>query len=296
MTDVVVSLSPNQTRVIRILEGPKGPQGDQGEDGAPGADGASITVRGPWASNQAYSPGDAVTSRTVNNPGLTALWIVMEGKEPEQGVPPHEALDDWTEIGAAEVDSTTAGVVRITQASHPFQYTGQIVAFSEVTGRYELADARDNGLLPVGVVREVNDAATFAIQFSGLLPDVVPTNVFFDPAPPAGRGIGDWIPGRVYFVSSIPGMVQERNPALDGYASVPIYVPAQRPPVDPPVPADLIILPFDRSSGRETTVSATAPLNPRPGDHWFRTDRYAGLYVAVRDPTDTQTLWVQANA
>lgn len=292
----VVTVLDDNTRVVVVYDGPRGDTGPQGAAGPAGSDGKSITPRGDWVNNQLYVSGDAVASRTANNPGLKTLWIVRDGKTPAVGVAPHEAPTDWMEVGAASTDATASGVLRVIQTTHPFTEVGQLAAFSEATGEYQLADARDRDLMPVAMIREIVDADEFAIQFDGIVPDVSPANILLDPPPPLGRGEGSWVPGVLYYLSSSPGMLQERDPALDGYFSVPVAIASQPSSLDPQVPADLSLLGWGPDNLRAPVrISATAPPNPTPGQFWFRTDAYPGLYVAIADPTETLVMWVEAN-
>ena len=283
----VLEQDPN---LIVIYDGPRGLPGKKGNDGNNGAPGRSIIVRGDWNNQVQYGPGDAVTSRSLVSPGLTSLWIVRDGGQPTIGRAPHEEPSQWSEVSAGG-DGAGGAVYRVQQVAHPFTTIGQPVARSERTGRYELADARDRDLRAIGVACDITNLNEFAVQTTGRLETAGPL-LIFDPVAPAGRGSSDWVLGRVYYLSTRPGMYEAAEPSAPGAYFQPMVVPVS--------PTDLVLLtwgpenlqvPVDIPAGE--TEQGVVP--GREGQLWYRRIDHPGLYVALWDATRTRLMWVQAN-
>lgn len=281
-----ISVLQDGVEVIVVYGGPRGHDGLPGGDGDVGPPGSSITVRGAWDSNATYVPGDAVQSRTLASPGLQALWIVKSTGVPTQGFRPHEEPAEWSEISATS-SAEDGAIYRIVQNDHPFTQIGEPAAFSATTGKYELADARDAGLLPVGLVCEISGTQEFCLQMTGRLSGV-DKFLIFDPAAPAERGALDWVPGAVYYLSTAPGMLQIVSPRDDGHIEVPVAVPINED-------GDLLILTWGPSL--EFPPVKVVPMRaPRQeGEMIYRKDTRPGLYVALYDQTGQQLMWVQTN-
>jgi hypothetical protein len=247
-------------------------------------------VRGPWNNQIEYGPGDAVTSRSLASPGLTSLWIVRDGGNPTIGRAPHEEPSEWSEVSAGG-DSAGGAVYRVDQVGHPFTMIGEPVAKSEATGRYELADARSKDLLAIGVVCDIPGPNEFAIQTSGRVKHTGGL-LIFDPVPPAGRASADWIPGRVYYLSTRPGMYEADQPSAPGAYFQPVVVPVS--------PTEFVILSWgpenlDTPVDIPAVETALGVVPGREGQLWYRRIDNPGLYVALWDETRTRLMWVQAN-
>jgi len=283
----VLERDPN---LIVIYDGPRGLPGAKGNPGGDGAPGRSIIVRGDWNNTVQYGPGDAVTSRSLASPGLTALWIVKDGGTPTIGLAPHLDTAQWSEISAGG-DSAGGAIYRVQQVAHPFTMIGEPVARSEVTGRYELADARQKDLLAIGVVCDITNPNEFAVQTSGR---VIHTGglLIFDPVPPAGRASSDWILGRVYYLSTRPGMFEGDQPSAPGAYFQPVAVPISQ--------TEFVLLSWGPEN-LDTPVDIPAVetdqgvIPGREGQLWYRRNDNPGLYVALWDETRTRLMWVQAN-
>lgn len=278
------------TQMIVVFDGPRGLPGGPGTPGSPGSPGRSIVVRGDWNNVVQYGPGDAVTSRSLQSPGLTSLWIVKDAGNPTVGTAPHLQPTEWSEVSAGG-DSAGGAIYRVTQAGHPFTMVGEPVARSSVTGAYQLADARQEDLLGIGVVCEIVSANEFAIQTSGR---VIHTGglIIFDPVPPAGRSSADWVPGRIYYLSTRPGMFEIDKPTDPAAFIQPMVMPISM--------TEFLLLSWGPSN-TETPVDVppvdveAAPVPGREGQLWFRRADHPGLYVALYDATGTTLMWVQAN-
>lgn len=283
----VLEQDPN---LIVIYDGPRGLPGAKGNPGGDGAPGRSIIVRGDWNNTVQYGPGDAVTSRSLASPGLTALWIVRDGGTPTIGLAPHEDTPQWSEISAGG-DSAGGAIYRVSQVAHPFTMIGEPVGRSERTGNYERADAREKDLLAIGVVCDIPSPDEFAVQTSGR---VIHTGglLIFDPVPPAGRGSADWVLGRIYYLSTRPGMFEVDQPSAPGAYFQPVVVPISQTefvllswgPENLATPVDIPAVETDQGV-----------IPGREGQLWYRRIDNPGLYVALWDETRTRLMWVQAN-
>jgi hypothetical protein len=285
-----VAVLTQETQLIVVYDGPRGLPGREGNPGLPGTPGRSITVLGDWNNQLLYAPGNAVTSRSLLSPSLTALWIVRDGGQPTVGRAPHLDPSEWSEVSAGG-EGGAGAVYRVAQLGHPFTTVGQPVARSERTGRYELADARDVDLLAIGVVAEVPSLDEFAVQVSGRLVNAGPL-LIFDPAAPAGRGSSDWILGRVYYLSTVPGMYEAATPSQPGAYFLPMVVPVS--------PTELVLLTWGPENLQTPVdipaVDIGAGIIPgREGQLWYRRQDRPGLYVALWDATRTRLMWVMAN-
>lgn len=279
-----------QPNLIVVYDGPRGLPGREGDPGDDGAPGRSITVLGDWNNQLQYVPGNAVTSRSLNSPGLTSLWIVKDGQTPTVGLAPHLEAFAWSEISAGG-DSAGGAIYRVNQVGHPFTMIGEAVGRSERTGRYEQADARDKDLLAIGVVCDIAGPNEFAVQTSGR---VIHTGglLIFDPVPPAGRSSNDWVLGRVYYLSTRPGMFEAQEPSTPGAYFQPMVVPVTQTefvllswgPENLQTPVDIPAV--------ETSLGV---VPGREGQLWYRRIDHPGLYVALWDETRTRLMWVQAN-
>lgn len=268
-------------QLVVVYGGPRGLPGPKGGAGDEGADGRSIRILGPWSGLVAYGPGDAVTSRGLDAPGVDSLWLVRESGDPTPGTAPHLEPTEWVEVG------TGAGgfgpVWHVQQLLHPFTRIGQPACFSPVTGRYEVADTRDVRTLPIALVREIVDNGHVVLQAAGEVPGIDPALIV---------GGGAWQPGIIYYASTVPGMLQTTDPGTAGWISQPVLIPT-RVTADGQVGTILGWGPEGRLP--PGTVGAAPPTQPRVGDLWYRTDAWPGLYVRVLDDTGTLAMWVQAN-
>lgn len=281
-----VTVQHGGNEVVVVYGGPRGRRGLPGGDGEDGLPGASITVRGAWNNALTYVRGDAVQSRTLASPGLQALWIVKEDGEPTVGFPPHLQPSQWVEISSTST-SADGAIYRVTQINHPFTAIGQPAAFSATTGRYELADARDPGLLAMGLICEILGPEDFAFQMTGRMNNV-DRFLIFDPSSPAERGLQDWVPGTTYYLSTVPGMVQVASPRAGGAIEMPLVTPINED-------GDLLILTWGPSIQFPPASVGPLPAPRREGEQAYRTDAYPGLYIALFDATRTQLMWVQTN-
>lgn len=286
-TAAVLGQDPN---LIVIYDGPRGLPGGKGNPGGDGTDGRSIAVLGDWNNQLQYVPGNAVTSRSLNSPGLTSLWIVRDGAVPTVGLAPHLEALAWSEVSAGG-DSAGGAIYRVSQVGHPFTMVGQAVARSERTGRYELADARDKDLLALGVVCDIVSVNEFALQTSGRL---IHTGglLIFDPVPPAGRSSEDWVLGRAYYLSTRPGMYEAAEPTVPGAYFQPMVVAVSQ--------TELVLLTWGPENAQSPVevppVEVAGGLVPgREGQLWYRRSDRPGLYVALWDATRTRLMWVQTN-
>lgn len=168
---------------------------------------------------------------------------------------------------------------------------GEPVARSELTGRYQLADARDKDLLAIGVVCDIPNVNEFAVQTSGR---VIHTGglLIFDPVPPAGRSSADWLLGRVYYLSTRPGMYEADQPSAPGAYFQPVAVPISQ--------TEFVLLSWGPEN-LDTPVDIPAVetdqgvIPGREGQLWYRRSDNPGLYVALFDATRTRLMWVMAN-
>lgn len=278
------SLLEESPVLLVVYDGPRGQPGADGDDGDEGPPGQSIDVLGDWNGSAEYGPGDAVTSRSLNSPGLTALWIVKNNGSPTIGVAPHLEPAEWSEISAGE--GSSGAIYRVQQVFHPFTIVGEAVARSEVTGRYELADASSRDRLAIGVVAEIINSSEFAIQVGGRLVNAGELLVF-DPDPPAGRG-SDWEPGKVYYLSTSLGGYQLARPTAPGSYFQPMVMPISQ--------TELILLNWGPENALPpVAVVDTTPVPGFEGQLWYRTDAFPGLYVAVFDEGSSTLMWVQSN-
>lgn len=286
-TAAVLEQDPN---LIVIYDGPRGLPGREGDPGDDGTPGRSITVLGDWNNQLQYVPGSAVTSRSLNSPGLTSLWIVRDGAIPTVGLAPHLEQFAWSEISAGG-DSAGGAIYRVSQVGHGFTMVGEPVARSEVTGRYQLADARDKDLLALGVVCDIPNPNEFAVQTSGR---VIHTGglLIFDPVPPAGRSSNDWSLGRIYYLSTRPGMYEADQPSAPGAYLQPVVVPISQ--------TEFVLLSWGPEN-LDTPVDIPAVetdqgvVPGREGQLWYRRNDNPGLYVALWDEGRTRLMWVQTN-
>lgn len=271
------------TRLIVIYDGPRGLPGLDGDPGAPGEPGRSINILGPWASHTTYVSGDAVTSRALAAPGVDSLWIVRDGATPTPGVAPHLEPANWSEVGGG-AGGGLGPVWTVTQAPHPFTKVGEPVTFSMATGQYEVANASFTDQMAIALVRDIVDAGHFVLQSAGEIPEVDPALIV---------GGGAWEPGRIYFLSTVGGMLQTADPGLDGWLSQPLLVPTREQPTGVQIGTILGWGPDGRLPAG--TVGPTPPPLAQVGDIWYRTDAWPGLYIRVLDETGTVGMWVQAN-
>lgn len=286
-TATILEQNPN---LIVVYDGPRGLPGAPGTPGDPGTPGRSIIVRGDWNNTVQYGQGDAVTSRSLVSPGLTSLWIVRDGAVPTVGLAPHLEPVAWSEISAGG-DSAGGAIYRVQQIAHPFTMVGEPVALSTATGRYELADASLQTLLGIGVVCDITSPNEFAVQTSGRL---IHTGglLIFDPVPPAGRSSADWVIGRVYYLSTRPGMYEVDPPTEPGAYIQPMVVPISM--------TELVLLSWGPNN-LDTPVDVIVnepvggPVPGREGDLWYRRSDNPGLYVALWDEAMTRLMWVQTN-
>jgi hypothetical protein len=154
-----------------------------------------------------------------------------------------------------------------------------------------MADARDKDLLAIGVVCDITNPNEFAVQTSGRL---IHTGglLIFDPVPPAGRSSNDWVLGRVYYLSTRPGMYEALPPSEPGAYLQPMVVPVSA--------TELVLLTWGPENGQSPVevppVEVVGGLIPgREGQLWYRKMDHPGLYVALWDPTRTRLMWVQTN-
>lgn len=274
------------TQIVAVYGGPRGIQGATGATGAAGSDGSSISVKGDWNSGTTYTPGDAVSSRSLYNPGIKSLWIVKDGQTPTVGIAPHLEPSKWVEVAGGDLSQQFLGTtLPVYQLTHSFTSVGQPVSFNVSTGRYELADARYDGRLCIGVVADVTDANNFLLQFSGRIMDVDPVLI---------SDASSWTLGAVYYLSTSMGFYQESDPSVDGWRAQPAVMPIDIDGVTGF--ADLLILSFgvDSLTPKALHQNQSYPIPRREGDLWFRHDDYPGLYVSVENAVGSLK-WVQAN-
>lgn len=288
-----VTVVDSEVQMIVVYDGPRGLPGGKGGPGGPGPQGPGFRVRGAWAGNVAYISGDAVLSRSSTSPDVSNLWILKDGAVPTLNQRPDQQPDLWEEIGNLATDSALGAVTRVNQVLHNFTTRGEPVAFSNQTGRFEQAHCMDKDFLCIGVIADIVDADEFVIQVSGRL-NAIDATLIFDPPPPAGRGINDWEPGKIYHLSPSIGQYQIADPTRQGWISQPCVMPVGI--TGPGQPSDIILLTWGPEGLAPTTVEGDLPpVNARMGALWFRTGDWPGLYALLPDATGDGLYWVQTN-
>lgn len=166
------------------------------------------TLTGPGAFNaahwQAIGTAAAVDSVVTAPTTLTRNDIDLTGNPAVRGIkviPDASQSANIAEFGSAVIDQYGMGrgslgsvVVRISQATHGFQYVGQPVAYNPGTNLWVGADASDltSAGKALGVVFSVINADQFEVQFGGMVSDLE-TGAF------VGGTIVDGLP---YYVSA----------------------------------------------------------------------------------------------
>lgn len=190
----------NEVRTVVIHKGVRGARGLEGEEGDQGPPGDSINMVGLWQSGATYGPLDAVTWRSSALKGVDSLYIQISAwPEEVSTTPPNEDPARWGEVGLTTDEGLLGGVWRVSQASHPFTAIGQPAAFT--AGGYVLANASVPNLYGIALVREVVDANTFILQSTGGIPSAE-----------ASVGLGGFIEGQLYYVSTSAGFLTADPP------------------------------------------------------------------------------------
>lgn len=281
----LTALFNQEIPLVVVHDGPRGVPGAAGAPGVQGPPGDGVRVRGEWQAGATYVPGDAVTYPSAVDPNFQSLWLVVDGTAPAQGMTPHQQPGAWTEVGLTDARKQTGSYWRVYQLAHPFTKVGQPAAFYPSTGKYELADARVLERVGLGLIREVLGPDEFLIQTSGVVPDIDPSVLANVPPP----GIPSWSPGTIYYVSSVPGRLQDYPATAAGGFSMPILVPTENDPVTGV--QNGVILGWGPDGG--AAAGGQAPLSPTQGQMWYRRDAFPGLYVWLTFPSGSY--WVQAN-
>jgi hypothetical protein len=292
-----VTVFENDVQMIVVYDGPRGLKGVDGDPGPKGPKGTSIRPLGAWQNNVQYVTADAVTWRSSVNPNVDALYIAREGATPSVGLQPHLDPASWMETYAPNTTDHLGPVWQVTQLGHPFTMIGQPACFNPDTGFYQLADARYETRLMIGIVIDIPDGDHVTFQAAGELPYLDP-HLIFDPV--AGDGSGrddsDWIPGKLYYLSSVPGLVQEEPPSRDGWIDQFVLVPTENN--GDGSMRGVIVTWGPGGDGASIVWGGAAadidpPPNPKPGQLWYRQDDFPGLYVWLEGPLSAN--WVQAN-
>lgn len=283
-----VTVLEEDVQVVVIHDGFRGREGVEGPAGPAGPQGTSIRVLGPWNSGATYQPADAVTWRSTAVAGVDSLYVLRDDAAPSTDQEPHLYPAIWSEIGPTSTDFAFGSIWEVYQLAHGFTRIGQPAAFNPATGRYGLAVATDDNRLALGVVREIKSADVVVLQAIGEMPNADPL-VIYDQASPAPHA---WEPGKIYYLSSVPGMLQLRDPADDGWTAQPMLIPTE---VDPLTDGQKVALTSWGPDGPEAGSSAgpNPPPNPQMGQLWYRTDTHVGLYVWLVQ--DNGAWWVQTN-
>lgn len=238
-------------QTVYVHGGPRGPQGLQGEAGPEGPQGTSINVRGTWASGQTYCPGDAVTYRSSILDEVDSLYI-QKSTIPcgASGTPPHLDTSRWDEVGAVSFGNAFGGIWEVYQVDHGFQYVGTPVAFDFATASYVSADADAVGDLAVAVVREVVDTNRVILQSTGEVPYIDSRVIWPDGS--------SWVPGKIYYVSSVRGRVVDAPPETMGSWSNPILMATDAPA---PGARNGVALPWSPAAEDPTPVRVLVGFN-----------------------------------
>ena len=209
-------------RTVYVHKGPRGPQGFPGDTGATGAQGDSINVRGLWVTGTVYSPLDAVTYRSRLLDGVNSLYI-QKSTSPAAAstTPPNLDTARWEEVGAVQFGNAFGGIWEVYQAAHGFTAIGTPVAFDFGTGVYIPANAGNLAQLGVAVVREVVDVDRVVLQSTGEVPFINDAVIW-----PNGSS---WVPGTIYYVSTVTGRLEPNAPTAMGSYSNPILMPTDSP-------------------------------------------------------------------
>jgi hypothetical protein len=275
----LIAIDDGGVQLVVVYDGPRGAPGTPGAPGAAGDDGTSIQVLGEWNDATTYVHGNAVTSRGAAAPGIDSLWFVRLGYAPTVGVPPHLEPAKWSEVGTGA--DALGPVWHVAQINHGFTMVGQPAYFSPVSSRYELADTRYAERLAIAAVREITDTNNLVLQVGGVLPGLDPGVIYGDPP---------WQPGRIYYLSTVPGRLQLEDPGLAGRISQPFLVPTD-------ADGDLgILLDWGPEMRLPAVfVNSEPPSSPEQGMLWYRTDAWPGLYIYLLDASGVTGMWVQTN-
>lgn len=274
-------------RVVVVYDAPRGAHGLKGDEGDQGEPGLGITILGPWNSGTTYTSGDAVTARSTAAAGISSLFLVVTGTSPTVGVEPRLEPASWAEIGPTDTEQALGGPLwDVQQIDHGFTKLGQPACFDPDTSRWGTASAAEYlERLALGFVREIKTPDRVILQSAGRLPDVDPLLVVDPPI------AGTWELGQVYYLSDAEGMLQLRDPILDGWVSQPALIPIGISPSTGKHQA--IITSWGPDRRQPTHIGELPPPNPREGYFWYRTSEHVGLYICIEQVNGTY--WVQTN-